>query len=95
MKAVNIAELKNRLSLYLNEVRGGVEILVKDRDLPIARIVPLTFGDQDQEMVALAVRGRIRLGKGAIGEEFWGMPAPKVSAKALRRVIEEERDDAR
>ncbi|MFN0085870.1 MAG: type II toxin-antitoxin system Phd/YefM family antitoxin [Blastocatellia bacterium] len=95
MKAVNIAELKNRLSLYLNEVRGGAEILIKDRDLPIARIVPLKFDDQDQEMIAMAARGKVRLGEGVIGEEFWEMPAPKVSAEALRRAVEEERDDAR
>ncbi len=94
MKAVNIAELKNRLSFYLNEVRGGTEILIKDRDLPIARIVPLAFDDQDQEMVALAARGRIRLGEGVIGEEFWEMPAPKVAAEAIRRAVAEERDDA-
>ncbi|MBK6797266.1 MAG: type II toxin-antitoxin system prevent-host-death family antitoxin [Acidobacteria bacterium] len=95
MKAVNIAELKNRLSHYLNEVRGGAEILIKDRDLPIARIVPLTFDDQDQEIVALAAREKVRLGEGVIGEEFWEMPSPKVSAEALRRAVKEERDDAR
>jgi antitoxin (DNA-binding transcriptional repressor) of toxin-antitoxin stability system len=37
MKSVNIAELKNRLSLYLKEVRAGEEIVIRDRDLAIAR----------------------------------------------------------
>jgi prevent-host-death family protein len=38
MRSVNIAELKNRLSLYINEVKAGEGILVRDRNLPIARI---------------------------------------------------------
>ena len=38
--AVKIAELKARLSAYLRSVRAGDEIIVKDRDTPIARLVP-------------------------------------------------------
>jgi hypothetical protein len=34
MKAVNIAKLKNRLSFYLNEVKAGHEVLVRDRNNP-------------------------------------------------------------
>ena len=41
MKSVNITELKNRLSAYLNDVKAGEEILVRDRNQPVARIVPL------------------------------------------------------
>jgi prevent-host-death family protein len=37
---VKIAELKARLSEYLHSVRRGNEIVVKDRETPIARIVP-------------------------------------------------------
>jgi antitoxin (DNA-binding transcriptional repressor) of toxin-antitoxin stability system len=35
---VRIAELKNNLSRYLRAAQKGVEIVVKDRDTPIARI---------------------------------------------------------
>ena len=35
-----IADLKNNLSRYLNAVRRGGEIVVYDRNAPIARIVP-------------------------------------------------------
>ena len=41
MKTVMIAELKNRLSLYLRRAQGGEEILVTDRKTPIARLMPL------------------------------------------------------
>ena len=41
MKAeVGIAELKGKLSAYLRAVRKGGEIVIKDRDTPIARLVP-------------------------------------------------------
>lgn len=39
-KEVKIAEFKAHLSAYLRAVRRGNEIVVKDRDTPIARIVP-------------------------------------------------------
>lgn len=95
MKAVKIAELKNRLSNYLNDVKEGEEILIKDRDRPIARIVPIKVDSPDEEMMSLAAQGKIRLGSGAVEEDFWKMPAPQIPAEVLRRVLEEERDDAR
>lgn len=36
---VNIAQLKARLSYYLRAVRDGAEIIVKDRDTPVAKLV--------------------------------------------------------
>lgn len=94
MKSVNIAELKNRLSVYLNEVKAGEEILVRDRNQPVARIVPLVRSrDEDEELLALASQGKLRLGEGVLDESFWEMPAPRVSAAALRRAVDQERDD--
>ena len=92
MKSVNIAELKNHLSSYLNDVRAGAEIVVRDRETPIARIIPLRTVDYGEERLRLAAAGRVQLGSGeALGEEFWEMPAPRISAKDARRVIDEER----
>lgn len=94
MKSVNIAELKSRLSKYLADVRAGEEILVRDRNQPIARIVPLVRSrDEDDELPALASQGKLRLGEGLLEESFWDMPAPRVPAAALRRTVEPERDE--
>jgi prevent-host-death family protein len=55
MRSVNIAELKNRLSAYLVEVRRGEEILIRDRQRPVAKIVPRSMAvDADEEEMALA-----------------------------------------
>jgi prevent-host-death family protein len=93
MKSVNIAELKNRLSFYLNDVKAGEEILIRDRDMPIAKIVPLTHTESDAELVALAAQGKVRLGEGEFDESFWQMPTARVSAAAMRRAVEQERDE--
>ena len=78
MRTVRIAELKSRLSAYLNEVKAGKEILVRDRDAPIARIVPLRGDDYETDRLNLAAEGRIRLGSGEpLDDSFWNMPAPK------------------
>ena len=39
MQEVKIGELKARLSHYLRLVQQGDEVLVKDRDRPVARLV--------------------------------------------------------
>jgi prevent-host-death family protein len=39
MQEVNISELKARLSHYVRLVEKGEEVLVKDRDRPVARLV--------------------------------------------------------
>lgn len=39
---VNVATLKEKLSYYLNLVRGGSEVVVTSYETRIARIVPMT-----------------------------------------------------
>jgi prevent-host-death family protein len=41
MRKVRIAELKDRLSEHLRAVEQGGEVVVLDRNRPIARIVPM------------------------------------------------------
>jgi prevent-host-death family protein len=94
MKSVNIAELKNRLSVYLNDVKGGEEILVRDRNQPVARIVPLArSSDEDEELLALASHGKLRLGEGVLEESFWKLPAPHIPADVLLKAVQQERDE--
>jgi prevent-host-death family protein len=38
---VGVRELKNNLSRYLDRVRGGEDVVVTDRGVPIARLSPL------------------------------------------------------
>jgi prevent-host-death family protein len=49
MRTVTIADLKNNLSRYLREVRGGQEFTVLSRDVPVARVVGVGTGLQSLE----------------------------------------------
>lgn len=42
MTIVNVATLKEKLSYYLNLVKGGTEVVVTSYENRIARIVPMT-----------------------------------------------------
>lgn len=95
MRSVNIADLKNNLSRCLDQVKQGEEVLIKDGDKPVAKIIPLSIGgDEDDEMLALAAEGKVRLAEREDGltEDFWSLPAPKVSVDTAR-LIREERDE--
>ena len=79
MKSVNIAELKNRLSVYINDVKAGEEILVRDRNQPVARIVPLVRSrDEDKELLALAAQGKL-----AWARAFLKSPSGRCRRRAL------------
>ena len=55
MRSVNVAELKNRLSKYLAFARSGEEIVIRDRNLPVAKLVPFSSeGADDQELLLVA-----------------------------------------
>ena len=94
MRSVNIADLKNNLSRYLNEVRQGEEVLIRDRNLPIAKIVPLSTDDEEEELLALAAQGVIGLPEKANGfpKDFFTAPLPKVKVDVLK-LLREERDE--
>ena len=70
MRSANIAELRNRLTHYLREVRAGEEIVVRDRQRPIAKIVPLTI-DDDAADVALVAAGLMRKAQRPLPAAFW------------------------
>ena len=54
-REVRIAEFKAHLSAYVRAVRGGREIVIKDRDTPVARLVPHDGGRRRAPAVEPAV----------------------------------------
>jgi antitoxin (DNA-binding transcriptional repressor) of toxin-antitoxin stability system len=69
MKYTKIGQLRDGLSRYLDQVRDGDEILVLDRDRPVARIVPAggpspARGGDGARLLDLERRGILRRGKG-------------------------------
>ena len=98
MIAVNIADLKSRLSGYLQRVRAGEEILIRDRNLPIAKLVPLQSSKDSDEELALAASGDLLLPSHKLNEKkFWSIgascPVKRDLSEIAARAISEERDD--
>ena len=95
MTTVNIAELKNRLSHYLRQVREGDEILIRDRNRPVAKIVPLSETDDlAAEELALAAAGKLRLGQEPLRlSSFLSLPRGRTSLTRAAKVVEDEREE--
>lgn len=96
MRTANIAELKNRLSSFLADVKRGEEILISDRNQPIAKIVPLhNTAEFTAEELALAAAGILRLPENQeLPASFWKEKRPALkSATAIKAVIEERDED--
>jgi prevent-host-death family protein len=100
MKSVPIAELKSRLSAYIQLARAGEEILIRDRNLPVAKLVPLGAADTSSEELALAAAGKLALPEEVLDEEkFWSVGRKtRITARSVRAVRQavsrdrEERD---
>ena len=96
MKTTNIAELKNHLSLYLAEVKRGGEILISDRNIPFAKIVPLrNTDDYDAEEMELVAKGIMTLPEidEPLPDSFWEDERPNVPLEKILEIIREERDE--
>src|SRR5712691_8032935 len=96
MKAVNVAELKNRLSHYLRLVRQGQPILVRDRDRVIARIEPAggadaMVGDDAERLAALERQGIVRRGHGRVTAELLAR-RPRVKADVVGALLREREE---
>ena len=57
MRTVNISDLKARLSAHIQRVKDGEEVLICDRNKPVARIVPCRLEDHSEQEQRLVARG--------------------------------------
>src|SRR5437667_11403771 len=74
MRSVNIAELKNRLSRYLTFAKGGEEIIIRDRNLPVAKLVPFSGDEGSEDEFLLLAAAKM------------GRPKPRVRVEELLRI---------
>jgi antitoxin (DNA-binding transcriptional repressor) of toxin-antitoxin stability system len=63
MRTVNVAELKDQLSKYLTFAKGGEEVVIRDRNLPVAKLVPFSAEGADEQELKLVAAGKLRLPK--------------------------------
>ncbi len=86
MRTVNIAELKNKLSSYIGYAKAGETIIVRDRNRPVAQLVPFVAGNASEEDLALVAAGHMRLGEGRLTmEQILAMPIGRMTPEAEAR----------
>ena len=98
VRSVNIAELKDQLSSFLQRVRAGQELVIRDRNLPIARIVPLRGEEMELDELSLVATGQMTLPKKQFDEQqFWAIGGRAKRSQrlteAIRRAVEGEREE--
>ena len=85
---VGIRELKNRLSHYLEKVKGGEKLAVTDRGAVIAYVLPASAAPELEGLVRLVREERASWGGGKPA----GLETPaRVQGKAVSEIVIEER----
>jgi len=93
MKTVKISDLKAQLSAHIQLVRDGEEVLVCDRNKPVARIVPIRLEDRSQQERRLIARGVLTPPlKKRPAIVSWPMPPGNVSDEVMEEIWREERE---
>lgn len=93
MKTVNISDLKAKLSSHIQLVRDGEEVLVCDRNKPVARIVPVRLEDQSGQEGRLVARGvLVPPLKKPPALATWPQPPGNVSDKVMEQIWRDERE---
>jgi prevent-host-death family protein len=96
MRSVNVAELKNRLSTYLAYAKSGEVIVIRDRNLPVAKLIPFTAEDASEEELALVAAGAMRLPEEPLDlDQLWKMPRATATGHAAVQAVLDERDEGR
>jgi prevent-host-death family protein len=94
MRTVNISDLKARLSAHLQLVKDGEEVLICDRNHPVARIVPCRMEDHSEQERRLVARGLLSPPlKKRRSPAVWPEPPGSVSDEIMEKVWREEREN--
>jgi prevent-host-death family protein len=94
MRSVNVAELKNQLSKYLRFAKNGEEVVIRDRSLPIAKLVPFTADDASDEELKLVAAGKMRLPKAKVSlSQILKIRTGTVSGNKAVEALLADRDD--
>jgi prevent-host-death family protein len=94
MKTESISGAKNRLSALLKRVQKGEPILITDRGVPVAKLVPVQMGEGVPErIIALAQQGLVRLPEQQPDASWLDRPrpAPTPGPSAVDFLLEERR----
>jgi prevent-host-death family protein len=96
MRTAKISELKAKLSAHIEYVKNGEEVLIFDRNKPVARLVPAgpvdDYDERERRLIAKGILNppKMRRPEGYILPRPTG---PKISQEVMDKIWEEERED--
>jgi prevent-host-death family protein len=94
MRSVNIAELKNRLSTYVTFARGGEEIIIRDRNLPVAKLIPFSAEGASDDELMLVAAGKMRLPEVPLDtDELWKIKTGSVEDSDAIAALLQDRNE--
>ncbi len=80
MKSESISSVKNRLSALIKRVQRGEPILITDRGVPVAKLVPVQLGaGVPDRIIALAQQGLVRLPERVPDADWLDLPRPSLT----------------
>ena len=94
MTSVAISDLKASLSEYVQRVRKGEAVMLTDRGIPVAKLVPLTVSEDGESALAELIRvGQIRPAEKKLSKRFLSrLPRVEDPEGRVRRALTEERE---
>jgi prevent-host-death family protein len=96
MTRVAVSRLKAQLSQYLARVKAGEQVIITERNRPIAKLIPVPARDGlDERMLDLERRGLVKInGDGRIPDDFFERPKPLDPDGLVLKARLEEREQS-
>ena len=80
MRSESISSAKNRLSALVKEVQAGEPVLITDRGVPVAKLVPVRMGrGVPERVIGLAQAGLATLPERPPSAKWLELPWPEVA----------------
>jgi len=93
-KTASVVQFKARMSEYLRLVKGGAELLVTERGVPIVRVTPLEDAERKStRRLRLARAGQIKTGRGRVPKILQSPPAGEAVGASVLDALLAERGD--
>lgn len=96
-KAASVVHLKARLSEYLRLVKAGREVVITERGVPVARLMPLDDAERkNSRRLRLTREGALKPGRGRMPRLLQEAPkGERLGAQVLAELIAERGEDGR
>jgi prevent-host-death family protein len=95
-RTTTVVDLKARLSEHLRLVKAGHEVVITERNVPVARLVPLDDSERKStRRLRLTRSGILRPGTGKLPAGLKRPPAGKPKGKSVVDALLDERNEGR